>query len=149
MSSDPRGRRCRRRRAAGFTLIELLVVLVILGLLAALAGPRVVGYLAGAKTDTARLQVENLKAVLDLYRIDTGGYPTTQQGLTALVRNPGNVGSWRGPYLDSPNVPNDPWGNSYTYRSPGERGAYDLFSLGSDRSPGGSGEAGDVTSWSR
>ena len=130
-------------------LIELLVVLVILGLLAALAGPRIISYLAGAKSDTAGLQIQNLKSVLDLYRIDVGGYPTTQQGLQALVRNPGNVPGWRGPYLDAKTVPLDPWNNAYAYRSPGEHGAYDLYSLGSDKAPGGSGEAADVTSWSR
>src|SRR3712207_732354 len=105
-----------RRREAGFTLIELLVVLVILGLLAALAGPRVVGYLGGAKSDTARLQVDNFKSSLDLYRLDTGSYPSTQQGLGALVRNPGNVPGWKGPYIDSPSLPADPWGNPYSYR---------------------------------
>ena len=104
-----------RRAEAGFTLIELLVVLVILGLLAALAGPRVIGYLGGAKSDTARLQVENFKSALDLYRLDTGTYPTTQQGLGALVRNPGSVAGWKGPYIDSPNLPVDPWGNPYQY----------------------------------
>ena len=143
----------RRRRAAradaGFTLIELLVVLVILGLLAALAGPRVIGYLGGAKSDTARLQVQNFKSALDLYRLDTGSYPTTQQGLGALLRNPGNVPGWKGPYIDSPTLPNDPWGNSYILRAPGEHGAYDLYTLGSDNAPGGSGEAADVTSWGR
>ena len=138
-----------QHRAAGFTLIELLVVLVILGLLAALAGPRIISYLAGAKSDTAGLQIQNLKSVLDLYRIDVGGYPNTQQGLQALVRNPGNVPGWRGPYLDARTVPLDPWNNAYNYRSPGEHGAYDLYSLGSDKAPGGSGEAADVTSWSR
>lgn len=141
----------RRRREtaadAGFTLIELLVVLVILGLLAALAGPRVIGYLGGAKADTARLQVQNFKSALDLYRLDTGSYPSTQQGLTALVRSPGNAPGWKGPYIDSPNVPNDPWGNPYVFKAPGEHGTYDLYSLGSDKSPGGSGEAADVTSW--
>jgi general secretion pathway protein G len=139
------GRRCQR----GFTLIELLVVLVILGLLAALAGPRVVNYLSGAKTDSARLQIENLKSVLDLYRIDTGSYPTTQQGLQALVRNPGNVPGWRQGYLDSQSVPVDPWGHPYVYRSPSDRGPYELSSLGSDHAPGGNGEAADVTSWGR
>jgi general secretion pathway protein G len=139
----------RRHREGGFTLIELLVVLVILGLLAALAGPRVIGYLGGAKTDTARLQVENFKSALDLYRLDTGSYPTTQQGLGSLVRNPGNAPGWKGPYVDSPQLPADPWGNGYVYRNPGEHGAYDLYSLGADKSPGGSGEAADVTSWGR
>lgn len=137
----------RRRSAAGFTLIELLVVLVILGLLAALAGPRVVGYLGGARTDTARLQISELKTVLEHYRLHNRTYPTTQQGLAALVRNPGNLPSWKGPYLTSSNVPLDPWGNPYIYRAPGEHGEYDIYSLGSDKAPGGSGEASDVTSW--
>lgn len=138
-----------RRQQAGFTLIELLVVLVILGLLAALAGPRVVGYLGGAKSDTARLQIANFKSALDLYRLDTGSYPTTQQGLAALVRSPGNVPGWKGPYIDSRDVPLDPWGNPYLYRMPGEQGPYDLYSLGSDKAPGGTGEASDVASWDR
>ena len=145
------GRDFRRRQVAraqaGFTLIELLVVLVILGLLAALAGPRVISYLGGATADTARLQVQNFKSALDLYRLDTGVYPTTQEGLQALVRSPGNAPGWKGPYIDSPALPADPWGNGYLYKAPGEHGAYDLYSLGSDKAPGGNGEAADVTSW--
>ena len=139
----------RRHGEAGFTLIELLVVLVILGLLAALAGPRVVSYLGGAKSDTARLQLQNFKSALDLYRLDTGGYPTSQQGLTALIRSPGNTPGWKGPYVDSPSVPQDPWGKPYISQAPGQHGAYDLSSLGSDGAPGGQGEAADVTSWER
>ena len=125
------------------------MVLVILGLLAALAGPRVINYLGGARADSARLQLDNFRSALDLYRLDVGGYPSSQQGLTALIRNPGNVQGWRGPYVDSPEVPADPWGKAYVYRSPGEHGAFDIHSLGSDGAPGGSGEAADVTSWSR
>jgi general secretion pathway protein G len=144
---EPQTRRPHRGQS-GFTLIELLVVLVILGLLAALAGPRVIGYLGGAKADTAKLQVQNFKAALDLYRLDTGVYPSTQQGLAALVRSPGNTApGWKGPYIDSPALPADPWGNPYLYKAPGEHGPYDLYSLGSDKAPGGTGEAGDVTSW--
>ncbi|MCL6608863.1 MAG: type II secretion system major pseudopilin GspG [Geminicoccaceae bacterium] len=139
----------RRDDQRGFTLIELLVVLVILGLLAALAGPRVLGYLSGARSDAARLQLQSLEQALDLYRLDTGSYPTTQQGLQALIRDPGGVRGWRGPYLDAASVPLDPWGNPYIYKSPGERGAYDLLSLGADRAPGGSGEATDVVAGRR
>ena len=98
------------RHDAGFTLIELLVVLVILGLLAALAGPRVLNYLSGAKVDTAKLQINNLSAALDLFRLDTGNFPTTQQGLQALIVNNERMPGWKGPYLDSKELPKDPWG---------------------------------------
>lgn len=119
-------------------------MLVILGLLAALAGPRVIGYLGGAKADTARLQIENLSAALDLYRLDTGNYPTSEQGLEALVERPSDATQWNGPYLDSNAVPEDPWGNDYHYERPGENGPYDLYSLGSDNRTGGEGEAADI-----
>ncbi|WP_081991928.1 type II secretion system major pseudopilin GspG [Inquilinus limosus] len=137
----------RRRRQAGFTLIELLVVLVILGLLAGLVGPRILSYLGGARADSARLQIENFKSALDLYAIDVGGYPTTAQGLKALMANPGGVRGWNGPYLRSNALPEDPWGSAYNYRAPGQHGAYDLYSLGADRKEGGSGDDADITSW--
>ncbi len=133
-------------RNAGFTLIELLVVLVILGLLAALAAPRVIDYLGGAKTDAAELQIQNFKSALDLYRLDVGGYPTSAQGLGALIEEPTGARGWRGPYLDSPQIPPDPWGNDYVYRSPGENGAYEVITLGADNAPGGDGENADVNS---
>ena len=138
--------RRRRARDDGFTLIELLVVLVILGLLAALAGPRVLNYLSGAKVDTAKLQIDNLGQALDLFRLQTGNYPTTQQGLQSLIVNTQRIPGWNGPYLDAKEIPKDPWGGAYVYRSPGERGApYDLISLGSDQAPGGQGDAADIS----
>ncbi len=132
--------RKKRSDDAGFTLIELLVVLVILGLLAAIAGPRVVGYLAGAKSDTARVQLAALEQALDLYRLDVGHYPSTEEGLAALVRQPSGASSWNGPYLDGSEVPTDPWGYAYIYRVPGSESEYDLYTLGADNRPGGSGE---------
>lgn len=137
----------RPARSRGFTLIELLVVLVILGLLAGLAGPRVLGYLNKAKTDTARLQIEELGAGLDLYYLDMGRYPTTEQGLDALVERPSGADGWNGPYLKKPRIPEDPWGREYHYRSPGEHGAYDLYTLGADAAEGGEGDNQDVVSW--
>jgi general secretion pathway protein G len=136
-----------RRRRGGFSLIELLVVLVILGLLAGLVGPRVMKYLGGAKTDSAKLQIEDLGAALDLYRLEVGSYPTTDQGLEALVNEPDGVAGWNGPYLKKSFVPPDPWGNDYEYRFPGEHGEYDIVSYGADGQPGGEGESGDVVSW--
>ena len=131
----------RRRRAdAGFTLIELLVVLVILGLLAAVAGPRVVGYLGGARSDTARIQLAAFEQALDLYRLDVGRYPSTEEGLGGLMRQPGGTNGWNGPYLDGQAVPADPWGHPYVYRMPGSDGPYDLYTLGADNRPGGTGE---------
>lgn len=131
----------------GFTLIELLVVLVILGLLAGLVGPQVLRYLGGAKSDTARLQIEELGAGLDLYHLETGRYPNTEEGLAALVEQPVGVSNWNGPYLKKKTLPKDPWGNEYQYRSPGEHGMYDLYSLGQDNQEGGEGEAADIVSW--
>lgn len=137
----------RLRRSGGFSLIELLVVLVILGLLAGLVGPRVMKYLGGAKTDSARLQIADMGAALDLYRLEVGSYPTTDQGLVALVSEPDGVRGWNGPYLKKSFIPKDPWGNEYEYRFPGENGEYDMFSYGADGSPGGEGEGTDILSW--
>ena len=131
----------------GFTLIELLVVLVILGLLAGLVGPQVLRYLGGAKSDTAQLQIEELGAGLDLYHLDVGRYPNTEEGLMALVEQPTGVGRWNGPYLKKKRIPKDPWGNDYHYRSPGEQGMYDLYSFGNDNMEGGEGDNADVVSW--
>lgn len=137
----------RMRRSRGFTLIELLVVLVILGLLAALAGPRVIGYLGGAKSDTAQLQIEEFGAALDLYHLEVGRYPNSQEGLQALVQAPGGADKWNGPYLKKKEVPKDPWGNDYRYVSPGQHGPYDLSSLGADNREGGEGENKDLVNW--
>ena len=138
----------KRRRAAGFTLIELLVVLVILGLLAAIAAPRAVRYLGGAKSDAAKLQIESLGAALDLYKLDVGRYPTTSEGLEALVEAPSSVERWNGPYTKGNEVPLDPWSQPYEYRFPGDHGPYDLYSLGADKAEGGEAENSDVNSWS-
>ncbi len=131
----------------GFTLIELLVVLMILGLLAGLVGPRVMHYLGGAKTDTAQLQIEEFGTGLDLYHLEVGRYPTTEQGLQALAEQPVDASNWHGPYLKKKDIPSDPWGHHYEYRSPGEFSDYDLYSLGRDNADGGSGEDVDVVSW--
>lgn len=131
----------------GFTLIELLVVLVILGLLASIAGPKVMNYLGGAKSDSAKLQVEEFGASLDLFKLETGRYPTSQEGLQALVQAPSGLTGWNGPYLKKKAVPKDPWGNEYRYVSPGQHGPYDLSSLGADNRDGGDGENKDLTSW--
>ena len=139
----------RPRAAAGFTLIELLVVLLILGMIAGLAGPQVMNYLGESKSRTAKLQIEELSNSLDLFKLDTGRYPDSQEGLQALVQAPSSLGAdrWRGPYLKKKSVPKDPWGNDYRYVAPGTHGAFDIVSLGSDGKEGGQGEAKDVASW--
>lgn len=139
-----------RRKSQGFTLIEILVVIIVLGLLAALVGPRILGRVSEAKSATARTQIELLGVALDNYRLDNGMYPTTEQGLQALQEQPTREPlplNWRGPYLKKA-VPLDPWGRPYTYKSPGEHNpsGYDLFSFGRDGQPGGVDEDADIIS---
>jgi general secretion pathway protein G len=132
---------------AGFTLIELLVVLVILVLLASLVAPRVIGYLGSSRSKAAKVQIQSLSTALELYKVDTGRYPTTSEGLKALVITPPDATSWNGPYLTKKDVPSDPWGRPYTYRSPGDHAPFEITSLGADNQPGGTGENEDITSW--
>jgi general secretion pathway protein G len=145
VSSGPRHRPS--TLSSGFTLVELLVVLAILGLLVGLVGPQVMKTLGGSKTKTARIQINDLATTLDIYRLDVGRYPTTDEGLQALVEKPGNATNWNGPYLTKSSVPKDPWGYDYNYRSPGENGSFDLWSLGADNRDGGDGEDQDVLGW--
>ena len=135
-----------RRREAGFTLVELLVVLIILGLIAAFAAPQVIKFVGGAKTDSARIQIERLSGVLDLYRLQVGRYPS-DQGLIALIEPPADAPNWDGPYLKKADSLIDPWGRPYLYRFPGEHGDYDLYTLGADGQEDGEGEDKDRTSW--
>lgn len=135
------------KRARGFTLVELLVVLAILGLLAGVVTPVVMNSLSGAKSKTARLQIENLSATLDIYRLEVGRYPSNAEGLKALVENPGDLPNWNGPYLKKGEVPRDPWGFDYQYRFPGEHGSFDIWTLGADNREGGEGENADIRGW--
>jgi general secretion pathway protein G len=128
-------------------LVEILVVITIIGLIMALVGPRVLNYLSEAKVKAAKIQIESLSSTLDLFYMDTGRYPSTGEGLAALLQRPAGVQEWNGPYLKSAVVPNDPWGHAYVYRMPGEHGTYDIVSYGSDGQEGGTGVAADVTSW--
>jgi general secretion pathway protein G len=142
-------RRRTRRSERGFTLVEILVVITIIGLIMALVGPRVINYLGEAKVKAAKIQIESFGSALDLYYLDAGHYPSSSEGLGALAQRPGGATAWNGPYLKGGVVPNDPWGHPYVYRSPGEHGAYDIVSYGSDGQEGGTGTAADVVSWSR
>jgi general secretion pathway protein G len=133
---------------AGFTLLEVLVVLVILGLLAAVvAGPQIFKYLGTAKSEAAKVQVQQISSALDLYRLEIGRYPSQQEGLEALVVAPAGVTKWNGPYLKKKESILDPWGREFLYRIPGEHGDYDLYTLGADNAQGGNGEDQDITNW--
>jgi general secretion pathway protein G len=127
----------------------MLVVITIIALVMSLVGPRVLNYLSEAKAKTAKIQVESLASALDLYYLDNGRYPSTSEGLNALVQPSGDSGSWNGPYLKGNSVPNDPWGKPYSYRSPGQHGAYDIVSYGADGQEGGTGAGTDITSWTK
>jgi general secretion pathway protein G len=130
----------------GYTLLELLVVLAILGLLIGLVAPQVMSLLGSSKHKIAEQSIARLGNILDIYRLDVGSYPTSEQGLAALVKQPPGIAGWNGPYVKGEQVPPDPWGRPFQYRSPSQRPghAFDLYSLGSDGSPGGSGEAEDI-----
>jgi len=136
----------RGKRERGFTLIELLIVMVILGLLAALVGPRMFGKVGKSKQGAAKVQIGQFAVALDMYRLDVGRYPTTEQGLEALRAAPDGAEKWEGPYVDK-EIPKDPWGHPYEYVCPGENSDYEIVSRGADGSPGGEGENVDIVNW--
>ncbi len=141
-----RTRSMHRTRGCGFTLLELLVVLVILGLLAGYVAPKYFAQVGKSETKVARSQIQALDKALEMYRLDTGQFPTSEQGLAALMVRPANEPKWSGPYLKKA-VPLDPWGRTYLFKSPGEHDEYDLYTLGKDGRPGGEGQNIDVTNW--
>jgi general secretion pathway protein G len=131
----------------GFTLLELLVVLGIIAMLAGIVGPQVMKHMGESKTKAAKVQIEDLAATLDMYKLDLGSYPTSEEGLKALIESPEGAKRWNGPYLSKSKIPIDPWQNEYHYVSPGEHGKFDLFTFGADNKEGGEGEDQDIVSW--
>jgi general secretion pathway protein G len=139
--------RLQRDGEAGFTLVEMLVVITIIAMIMALVAPRVLNYLSESKIKAAKIQIASMGSALDLFYLDEGHYPTTSEGLVALVQRPENSPTWNGPYLKGGYVPNDPWGRSYVYRSPGEHGPYDILSYGPDGERAGLGSTSAIVSW--
>ncbi len=137
----------KRAGSRGITLIELLVVLALIAIIGAFAVPALMERFEKSKVEAAGIQIDKLGAILDIYRLDVGRYPRSDEGLQALVAQPAGVDRWAGPYLKNVDALTDPWGNPYQYRSPGENGEYDLYSLGADGTEGGDGNDADVTSW--
>ncbi len=132
---------------SGFTLLELLIVIAIIGLLASVVAPKLIGRIGKSKTVIARAQVESFSTALETYRLDTGEYPSQSQGLKVLIERPDNIQNWHGPYLRKRIIPDDPWGEPYVYRYPGEFDDYGLLSYGADKREGGSDEDTDILSW--
>lgn len=145
MSEQARRRR-RLRAQAGFTLVEVLVVISIIGLIMGLVGPRVLNYLSQSKEKAAKIQIESFSSALDLYFLDVGRYPSTGQGLKALMERPAGVSAWNGPYLKGADVPKDPWGAAYVYKAPGDKKPYEIMSYGPDGQNGAKGPAGYIAS---
>ncbi len=131
----------------GFTLLELLIVMIIIGLLAALIGPKMIGRVGESRQTVAKQQIEGFSSAMEMYKLDTTKYPTQEQGLEALVTETQGIANWKGPYLKKKFIPKDPWGNNYVYTYPGEHGDYDIISYGADGNSGGDGESKDVASW--
>jgi general secretion pathway protein G len=136
------------KNQAGFTLVELIVVVIIIGLLAGLVVPQFIKQEEKATAKAAKAQIELFGTALDTFRLDVGRYPNSQEGMAALMQRPGGVDRWDGPYLRK-DLPPDPWGKPYVYKSPGDHGAYDIISYGADGVPGGDGNNRDITSWER
>ena len=137
----------RTNLVSGFTLIELLIVMVIIGLLAAFVVPKLIGRVGESKQTAAKAQIELISTAIEMYKLDTGKYPSQETGLQSLNTKPSDVQSWKGPYMKKDKIPKDPWGAAYVYKYPGTHGDYDLVSYGADGSEGGSGDNSDIASW--